>query len=417
MAINALFTGTSGLQANSAWLDAIGNNLANQNTTGYKGQVVQFSDLLYQTISAGSGPTATTGGINPIQVGVGVQIGGVGSNFTQGNLTRTGRDLDFGIQGNGFFVLKNGVTTVYSRSGAFDVDSAGYLVDPTSGYRVQRFGSVGEGSLGVPGFQTPGNQDLRIPLGAAAPGTATSFANFQGNLNSKMLVGEFYTTSAQIFNTQSTAQPLNLTFTKTAQDTYDLTGTTTGGGTVTFDQTTVSFDPNTGYLLSPATIIATLSGPPAAQNININLGTPGQSVGLTQFGIASTAAVTSQDGQSPGTLNAVAVSSDGTINGTFSNGRIIPLGQVEIATFNNVDGLVRTGNNYFTDSNASSNPVFGPGGTGGRGTVQGGVLEASNVDISTEFSRLILAQRGFQVNAKTITVAGDVLAELVQIIR
>ena len=162
MAINALFTGTSGLQANSAWLDAIGNNLANQNTTGYKGQVVQFSDLLYQTISAGSGPTATTGGINPIQVGVGVQIGGVGSNFTQGNLTRTGRDLDFGIQGNGFFVLKNGVTTVYSRSGAFDVDSAGYLVDPTSGYRVQRFGSVGEGSLGVPGFQTPGTQDLRM---------------------------------------------------------------------------------------------------------------------------------------------------------------------------------------------------------------------------------------------------------------
>lgn len=415
MALNALFTGASGLQANSASLDVIGNNLANSNTNGFKSQRALFSDLLYQTINAGSGATATTGGSNPTQLGFGVNVGAISSSFNQGNVNGTGRNLDFGIQGTGFFVLSDGVNESYTRNGSFDVDSNGFLVDPSTGNRVQRVGTSGEGSATLPAFQVAGNQDIRIPIGAGVQGTPTTSVNYRGNLNAGMAVGETYTTSIQVYDTQSTPRSFSVTFTKTAANTFDVTGTVTGG-TVAIAPTTITFD-NAGLLQAPASLTATFTGLPGPQTATLNLGTVGQSSGLTQFGNVSSAAATTQDGRSSGTLTSVNVRSDGTLEGIFSNGRILPVAQLAIADFNNVGGLLRSGNNSFVASASSGEAIIGEAETSGRGSIQGGALEASNVDIAVEFSRLIIAQRGFQVNARTITAANETLQELANIIR
>jgi flagellar hook protein FlgE len=415
MALQALFVGSTGLQANSSALDVIGSNLANTNTTGYKSQRVQFNDLVYQTLNPGSGPSANFGGVNPAQLGGGVEIGAIGSNLGQGGITTTGRPLDMAIAGQGFFTLSNGAQTVYSRAGAFDVDAAGFLVDPATGFRVQRFGNLGESAPGVAGFQQVGNLDIRVPFGAGLPGVTTANVQYQGNLSAATPVGGTFSTAIQVFDTQSTSHSLNLTFTKTAADTWDVSATISGG-TVALGATQVTFDSN-GLLVSPASIAATLGGLPGAQTVNLNLGTPGQSTGLTQFGSTSTAAAVTQDGTGSGVLNSVSVDATGVLQGVFSNGRTVPLAQLAIANFNNPGGLLRSGDNYFVSSGSSGEAIVGPGGSGGRGTIQGAALEGSNVDIAIEFSRLIIAQRGFQVNARTVTAANEVLQELASIIR
>jgi flagellar hook protein FlgE len=417
MALNALFVGSSGLTANSTALDVVGNNLANINTTGYKNQRTLFRDVVYQTLSAGSGASGTVGGTNPVQLGFGVNVGSVDSLFGQGNLTPTGRTLDAGIQGSGFFVVNNGTQNLFTRAGGFNVDSSGYLVDPGTGFRVQRFGTAGEGSATLPGFQVAGDNRIKIPFGAGVSGVQTANVNYQGNLDTNLAVGGNVTTAIQVYDSQNTARSLTVTFTKTGSNTFDVTAAIAGGA-VAVPATPVTFD-NDGLLLSPANLALAVSGIPGADNqtINLRLGTIGQATGLTQFGGTSTATAVTQDGSGSGTLVSVSFDQSGIVQGQFSNGRSIPIAQLAIAAFNNESGLIRQGTNYFATSAASGEALIGTAGGGGRGSVQGGSLEGANVDIATEFSRLILAQRGFQVNARTITAANDTLQELANIIR
>lgn len=418
MALTALFTGASGLAANSTALDVVGNNLANLNTTGYKNQRVLFQDQVYQLLSLGSaGDSAGVGGTNASQMGYGVLVGTVGNQFQQGAINPTGRSLDAAVQGGGFFVLRGVTGQVYSRAGNFDVDSAGYLVDPATGARVQRYGTVGEGGAGVPAFQVPGNNDIRVPFGAGASGTPTTLVRMQGNLNRDTAVGGTVSSGIQIFDSQSGPQTLNLLFTKTGVNTFQLSGSIPGA-TVTIPPTPITFD-GAGLLVSPATLTANITGIPGAnpQTVTLNLGTPGQATGLSQFGGASTAAAITQDGVGAGSLTQVSIDDNGNVQGTFTNGRTIPLAQLALATFNNEGGLIRQGGNYFTTGPGSGEPLTGPAGSGGRGVIQGAALEGSNVDIAIEFSRLILAQRGFQVNSRTISAANETLQELANIIR
>jgi len=417
MALTALFTGASGLQANSAALDVIGNNLANLNTTGYKTQRTLFKDLVYQTMNPGSAPTATSGGTNPAQNGFGVAVGTVDSLFSQGSVNPTGRSLDAAIQGSGFFVVSNGQSTAYSRAGSFGVDAAGFLVDPNTGFRVQRTGTVGQGSATTPGFQVPGINDIRVPFGAGAQGTPTSSVTLQGNISSGLSIGQTASTAIQVFDSQSSPQALSLTFTKTGVNTYDV-ATSVSNGTATLPPTSVTFD-TSGLLVSPATVTVNVAGinGAAAQTVTVNLGTAGQATGLTQFGGASTAAAVTQDGSGSGTLASVSFDGNGQLIGQFSNGRTIPLAQLAIAGFNNEGGLLRTGQNYFSTGPASGEAIIGVAREGGRGGIQGASLEGSNVDVAIEFSRLIIAQRGFQVNARTVTAANETLQELANIIR
>ncbi|MBP3960896.1 flagellar hook protein FlgE [Gemmata sp. G18] len=418
MSLNALFIGSSGLGANSAALDVIGNNLANINTTGFKNQRMLFKDVVYQTLSSGSSSSASVGGTNPTQLGFGVGTGSIGTMFAQGDLNPTGRNLDVGIQGNGFFVLKNANSVAYSRAGGFDVDSSGYLVDPSTGFRVQRFGAAGEGNATTPAFQVPGNLDIKIPFGTGVEGVATTAVQYQGNLSSSLQVGEVATTAIQMYDSQSTPRALTVTFTKTASNTFTATATVSGG-TATVTGGPITFD-TAGLLVSPTTLSVAVTGIPgaaASQTVTLNLGTAGTADGLSQFGGATTASAINQDGAGFGTLTDVSVDSTGVLSGKFSNGRTLSLAQLAIAGFNNEGGLIRTGNNYFQSSVSSGEALVGVSGQGGRGTMVGGSLERSNVDIASEFAKLIIAQRGFEVNAKTISTTSDTLQSLVQIIR
>lgn len=412
MALNALFVGATALVSNSTALDIVGNNLANLNTTGFKTQRLLFKDVIYQTLSAGTGATDTVGGTNPLQFGFGVSVSSIDSILLQGTINQTGRGLDVAIQGGGFFVANDGTQNLYTRAGAFAIDSSGFLVDPGTGFRVQRFGTVGEDS-----FQTAGNLSIRVPLGAGIAGVTTSTVGLRGNLSSALAVGGTATTTINVFDSQSTSRALTVTFTKTATNTFNVS-TTVAGGTATPATTTVAFD-TTGVLVSPETIAVNVTGiaGSANQTITLNLGTAGQTVGLTQFGGDSTATAVTQDGSGSGTLTDVSFDAQGNVIGQFSNGRTVALAQLALASFTNPGGLVRVGQNYFASSVASGAPLVGSAGQGGVGSVQGGALEGANVDIASEFARLIIAQRGFQVNARTVTAANDTLQELANIIR
>jgi flagellar hook protein FlgE len=417
MALTALFTGSTGLLTFSRALDVVGNNLANLNTTAYKVQRTLFKDIFYQTLNPGSAPSGTFGGTNPSQLGFGSALGVIDSVFLQGSINPTGRTLDAAIQGKGFFVVTDGTSTFYTRAGSFTVDAAGFLVDFVTGFRVQRTGTVGEPQPGQPGFQTPGVLDIRVPFGAGLSGVPTANVVLQGNLSSTLNVGDSISTAIQIYDSQSTLRALTITFTKTAVNQFQASATVTGG-TATIPPTPIVFD-TAGLLVSPATLTVNISGIPgaAAQNIVLNLGTPGTSSGLTQFGGPSTAAAVTQDGFASGTLISVSFNQNGELVGQFSNGRTQPLAQLAIAGFNNESGLLRSGNNYYAASPSSGEAVIGAAGTGGLGLVQGSALEGSNVDIATEFARLIIAQRGFQVNARSITAANETLQELANLIR
>ena len=153
MGLDALYAGVTGLQVNQRMLDVVGNNLANSNTTGFKEQTVNFSDLVYQNLKDATAASTTVGGTDPIQVGSGAKVASISTDFQQGTLQSTGNDLDLALQGQGFFVVRSGSQPVYTRAGSFGVDSQDYLVDPATGNRVQRFGSVGEGSATSPPFR------------------------------------------------------------------------------------------------------------------------------------------------------------------------------------------------------------------------------------------------------------------------
>ena len=176
----ALSAGVTGLQAHQKMLDVTGNNLANVNTVGFKGSRIVFSELLSQILKKASQPTGTVGGTNPQQIGSGVGIAGINPDMSQGNLINTNNALDLALEGEGYFVLNDGSQDVYTRAGAFAVDTDSNLIDPSTGYIVQRIGTVGE----VDGFQTIGDSDIKIPYGVAMAASATSLITVSGNLSS-----------------------------------------------------------------------------------------------------------------------------------------------------------------------------------------------------------------------------------------
>jgi flagellar hook protein FlgE len=175
----ALSAGVSGLQAHQKMLDLAGNNLANVNTAAFKASRITFSELLSETIKKASQPTMSIGGTNPMQMGSGVGISGISPNMTQGNIINTGNPLDLAIEGEGYFVLNDGQQNIYTRAGTFAVDAESTLIDPATGYRVQRIGSEGE----IDGFQVPGDGNIHVPYDVAMPARATSQILVSGNLS------------------------------------------------------------------------------------------------------------------------------------------------------------------------------------------------------------------------------------------
>jgi flagellar hook protein FlgE len=490
-------------------------------------------------------------GTNPTQVGLGVITKAINTNFQQGTLQTTGGNYDLAIQGQGFFVANNGVTNLYTRAGAFGLDEKNFLVDPGTGYRAQRVGTLGEGDALNPSFQTPGIADIKIPLGTSIAGKPTADITLQGNLSANAVgplaetltsaqpfksggaaaglatslngldgittayaagdviqiqgtdvgatpVSASYTVTAtsklsdligaingaftkstatldpsgnlilkanstgpapltlalsdktgdtgsfpwtnhgfgvtvngkngdtvnsaiQVFDSQGTAHTLTLVFTKQTTNVWNMTASIPAGdGTmiasaingITFNDDG-SFRQITGG--GQPAVSFQITGLTAPQMVNLGFGTPGKFDGLTQYGGASTLAATGQDGFAAGSLVSVSVGKDGVVEGVFSNGRTLSIAQVAIATFNNPGGLTREGSNYFSQSTQSGIPLLGTANSGDRGSIQQGALESSNVDVALEFTRLITAQRGFQVNTRTITVSDQILQDLANI--
>lgn len=413
-------TAITGLKAYQTALGVIGNNIANANTTGYKASRAQFSDLLVQTLEGASAPTGTSGGTDPLQIGAGVIVGGVLNIMTQGAIEPTGRSSDIAIQGEGFYVLSNGESQIYTRVGSFELDADGNLVDSGTGFKVQ----------GV-------NGDITVPLGSNAA-TMTTEVELAGNLNANAADDPLtplpedestLDTSFFIIDSLGGKHQMDVTFSLpgsantglwdysiAAASGAGMTGTMVGGasGQITFG--------SGGSILS-------ISGPGAAsgsfffdpQNAAGSGGT-GQEFtidffAITGFAAFSNVAMKQQDGVPPGALSSFNIGSDGKVNGIFSNGLVQEIDTLKLATFSNPAGLLRLANGQFVETPNSGVAQFGTAGTGGRGTFVAGALEQSNVDLGNELVNLIIAQRGYEANAKTISVANEVQQTTLNLLR
>jgi flagellar hook protein FlgE len=402
----------SGLTASSTALATIANNLANLNTVGYKDSRVLFSDLFYQTIG-------NTGAGDAIQQGAGASVGSIPSSFTQGNVDPSGVSTDVAILGDGFFVVsKNGVVS-YTRAGDFEVDKNSLLVT-----------SDGQQVLGYPavnGVVNPGQGlgPLTLGAGAISPATATGSVQMSSNLDATAAAGTVYSAPMTIYDSLGASHVVQFNYTKTATNSWNYTVTIPAAdvnGTVdptVLTSGTLTFDGN-GNLTNPTSNVTGIAITGFADGANDqtftwNLFDSGGKGFLTQLASPSGTSSTQQDGAGSGTLVKFDIGSDGTITGAFSNGKTAILGQLATATFANNQGLLRDGNNDYTETLASGQAVVGGPGTSGRGTLAGGALELSNVDIAKEFAALIVAQRSFQANARVVTTFDQITQETINL--
>ncbi|MGC6397831.1 MAG: flagellar hook protein FlgE [Ilumatobacteraceae bacterium] len=411
--IRSMFSAVSGLRAHRTMLDVVGNNIANSSTAGFKSSSTVFEDVLSETVrNVGAGAEdGTTGGTNPSQIGLGVAVSRISTNFSQGALQSTGRQLDFAIRGDGFFVAEGGGERSYTRAGSMSLDAQGRLVAP-GGELVQGWTAD---ALGVVDPNTAVGQ-ITVPIGTTAPPVATSTIDLAGNLPADAQIGDSFVSGVQVFNSLGDTEMLGLNFEKTAANEWTVTATDSAGTAVALTDNVLTFDTN-GQLTAPADggIDLAAGAIPGfdAMTININSGIGN----VTQFGELSTLAVADQNGYGAGILQSISMSQEGMLLGSFSNGVNRPLAQLAIANFTNPEGLEKTGSSMFSATINSGEPQLSVAGNGGRGLISSGTLEMSNVDLAEEFVTLITAQRGFQANSRVVTSSDEVLNDIVNLKR
>ncbi|MDQ2650659.1 MAG: flagellar hook protein FlgE [Actinomycetota bacterium] len=408
--LRSMFSGVSGLRSHQTMVDVIGNNIANVNTAGFKSSSVVFQDLLSQVLTGAGVPTATAGGTNPAQVGLGVKIAGISTNFTGGASQLTGSATDLSIQGDGFFVVRQGAETLYTRAGALAFDATGRLTS-ADGSIVQGWIADATGAINT----NAASVDLSMPLGQTLAPSATTSMALGGNLDASSPIGQAVVTAIKVYDQLGTPISVSASFTRTAANTWDFAVDTNGDGT--FEAAgSLAFDGSTGALLSPNPSITMLSGN-FPGGITVDLGAPGSANALTQFAGETSVAAISQDGYDLGSLQSFAIGQDGIVTGVFSNGRNRPLGRIALGSFTNPMGLEKAGGSLFRPTVNSGLANIGVAGAGGRGTLLGSTLEMSNVDLAREFTNLIIAQRGFQANSRVITASDELLQDLVNLKR
>jgi flagellar hook protein FlgE len=416
MAVGSFSAGLSGLNANGQALSVIGNNLANINTVGFKASTVSFTDLVSQNVGGSSA--------NPMQVGLGVSTGSISPVFSQGAIENTREASNVAIQGNGLFLLSGtdgGVS--YTRAGNFSFDASGNLVS-ADGLRVQGYTTIDPTTGNVVTSGSP--TDIAVPPGVLRPPRATTSISTQTNLDASASTGDTFTTSVQVYDSLGTPHVATITYTKSAtvgQWGYEVTvpgseATGTAGttaGTIQLGTGTLTFS-GLGALTTPAADV-TLSAPATWKDgatpntMTWDIYDANGTASITGFTSASATSSISQNGSAPGIISNVSIATDGTIVATFGAGQTVVVGQLALASFNNPKGLVKLGNNRYGESQVAGIPSVGTAGTGGRGTLIGSALEQSNVDIAQEFTQMILAQRGYQANSKTITVSDELLVD------
>lgn len=533
--MRSMYSGVSGLRNHQIRMDAIGNNIANVNTTGFKASRVSFQDALNQTFRGAAAPAAdgSRGGINAMQIGLGMNIASVDVLHTQGNLQNTGKMTDCAIQGDGFFILSDGRQEWYTRAGNFNMDENGSLVNPSNGLYVRGWMADTAGVINT----TAPVANIQLPIGQIISPRATTEIGFGGllhpGINGELTYpdmtlddgfGNTATVHFKVTPDSTNFYTYNVTVTATAGTTIDTVPNGSWTGTITLDPVTgqvvstvpagpiavtppssgTTFNiavPNAaqldagGYfdagggietdtvfhpvqplvnttkvydsLGNPHTITTTFTkvgintwnwsavndkglamansngtlafdsvgrltsgAPPAmtftptgANMLSINLDFSdirqvSENVKLDKDYVSPTE-ITSpfQDGYPAGTLQGFTIDKLGIITGVFSNGQNQNLGQIAIANFTNPGGLIRTGDTMFQESNNSGPAQVGAAGRNGRGLVTPGSVEMSNVDLSEQFTDMIVTERGFQSNSRIITTSDEMLQELLSLKR
>ena len=395
--LRSLFSGISGLRAHQQMMDVTGNNIANVNTTGYKSSQVVFQDTLSQMVNAAGAPQTDAGGTNPAQVGLGVRTASVNANFGQGAAETTGKSSDMMIQGDGFFVVKSGGESLFTRAGSFTFDANGSLTTP-NGQIVQGWSAV-NGQVNTSG--SPG--DVKLPIGISLAPSVTKNITLTGNFSNDSLVGETKEIPIKVYDANGAATSMVASFQKTDATTWTMTLPDGSSAPIAFanGKAVGDLDPNTNADTGKITV--------GGYTWDVH--------DLTQFSGNTEARVSNSDGSGAGVLSSYTVSNTGQIVGVFSNGLKETLGQLALANFNNVNGLEKIGDSMFRSTVNSGLAQVGPAGSQGLGLITSGALEMSNVDLAQEFTNLVIAQRGFQANSRVITTSDEILQELVNLKR
>ena len=465
--MRSLFSGVSGLQNHQTRMDVIGNNISNVNTTGFKRGRVNFQDIFYQQLQGAARPTEELGGVNPKEVGLGMSIASIDTIHIQGALQTTGVQTDLAIMGNGFFILDDRGTELFTRAGAFSVDKDGVFVNPANGMKVQGWMAREIEGFTVLDVSSPVEQ-IDIPVGGKDPARDTTLVNFACNLDKRIpelpenptgeqILRSTWSTTIDIFDSFGEKHILQVEFTRVpgTANSWNAavvvnpqaevpTNTSIGfgaeppaaGAPANF---TVNFS-NNGTLLSAIDGDGNVSGAagqvqmnvaydvpnsdpnddgtPYRQDFVLNLGQVGGfTQSITQYAEASSSKMVEQDGRTMGYLDNFKIDSSGVITGIYSNGSTRVLAQVAMASFVNQGGLEKTGDNTFRVSNNSGIANIGPSGIAGKGKIVAGALEMSNVDMADQFVDMIVTQRGFQANSRTIQTADQLLQELLSLKR
>jgi flagellar hook protein FlgE len=421
MAVGSFSAGLSGLAANATYLSVIGNNLANINTIGFKASTVNFVDLVSHSVGGSSA--------NPMQVGLGVTTGSISPVFSQGAPQSTREATNVAIQGAGFFVIQDGGGVSYTRDGSFSFNSAGLLVT-ADGQPVQGWTQTDPVTAQV--ITTGPLGDISVPPGVLrAPAATTQFSTLT-NLSASAAVGDTFTTSVQVYDALGMAHVVTINYAKTGAGAWTYQATVpgeeiTGGvagtpfaignGTISFDASGRLATVNGGAPVDVTFVVPAWNNGAGGGNLVWDMVDNTGKTALTQYDVPSATSSKSQNGSAAGMIDNLSILPDGTIQATFGAGQTVAVGKLAIANFNNPKGLVKRGMNRYGESQAAGLPNIGEAGTGGRGTLIGSALEQSNVDIAREFTQMILAQRGYQANSKTITVSDELLLDTLQLKR
>jgi flagellar hook protein FlgE len=398
-------TAISGIRAASAELNVIGNNIANVNTTGFKGSRTEFSDVF---------ATANNGVVGK-GTGHGVNTARVAQQFAQGNITFTDNNLDLAVNGLGFFIVDDNGAQLYSRDGAFGVDREGFIVNANN-QRLKAFGTDGAGNV------TGALSQLQVSTANSAP-QATSNVQLGANLDSQQTVplvtpfdpndnATFNSTSAAtVFDSLGGSHTMQFYFVKTGAGAWNVhtsvDGTLVGAGQpITFNTAGALATPASGELTLPA---FTPSGGGSPMNVTIDVAE------TTQFGAPFGINRVVQDGFATGRLVGLDIDPQGIVFARYSNGQSEVQGQVALANFANPQGLRAIGNNNWAETFDAGSVVVAAPGSSNMGQIQSGALEDANVDLSEQLVNLIVAQRNFQANTEVIQTADATTQALINI--
>lgn len=400
----------TGLESDNTALNTIANNISNMSTTAYKEQTAHFSNLFYQQLG-------TNGAGDPIQVGAGTQVASTEANFSEGSINSTGNANDMAINGSGYFVAQGVAGTEYTRAGDFTVEKDGAMVT-SDGAQVMGYPVV-NGAINPNASLVP----LAIPIGQVEQPKATGAFTANVNLDASAAAGSSEPVPINLYDSLGVSHSATVTLTKIGSTTwsYDI-GLPNGeaAGLSANTSGTLNFD-SSGKLISPSSNISGISFTglaDGAQDLNFSwnlYGTSGQP-SITQVASPSTVASTTQDGYASGQYQSYSVDQSGIISALYSNGQKATVGQLAIASIVNQQGPEQVAGNAFRTTLASGDATLGIAGVGGRGLIQDEALEGSNVDVSTEFSNLIVAQRAFEANSKSITTFDTVTQEAINMI-